>query len=90
MLADKSQHGFLLRGSTQQLTQTDTDTYSLTVDGAWGLLWKIRRKGYRVLKGIGTPQEDLQSHLTWTLGVLKVNHQPKNIHGLQLGLPVHM
>ena len=33
-----------LRGSTQQLTQTDADTHSQTVDGAWGLLWKNRRK----------------------------------------------
>ena len=33
-----------LRSSTQQLTQTDADTHSQTVDGAWRLFWKNRRK----------------------------------------------
>ena len=33
-----------LRGFTQQLTQTDTDTHSQTLAGAWGLLWKNRKK----------------------------------------------
>jgi hypothetical protein len=33
-----------LRSSTQQLTQTDAYTNSKTVDGAWGLFWKKRRK----------------------------------------------
>jgi hypothetical protein len=43
------------------------------------------------LKGIGTPQEDLQSQLTWTgpLG-LSETKPPKNIHGLDLGLPAHI
>ena len=27
-----------LRGSTQQLSQTDTDTHNQTVDGAWGFM----------------------------------------------------
>ncbi|XP_031231326.1 uncharacterized protein LOC116093765 [Mastomys coucha] len=40
-----------LRGSTQQLTKTDTDTHSQTVDGAWGLLWKNPRKDCRSPKG---------------------------------------
>jgi hypothetical protein len=39
----------------------------------------------------GTPQEDQQSQLTWILGALKsLNHQPKKVHGLDLGLPAHM
>jgi hypothetical protein len=29
-----------------RLTQTDTDIHSQTIDGAWGLLWKNRRKDY--------------------------------------------
>ena len=49
MLADKSLAWLSLRGSTQQLTQTDADSLSQTVDGAWGLSWKNRKKG------IGTP-----------------------------------
>jgi hypothetical protein len=32
------QHGCSLRGSTQRLTQSDTDTHSQTLDRAWGLL----------------------------------------------------
>jgi hypothetical protein len=30
--------------SKQQLTQMDTDIHSQRVDGAWGLLWKSRKK----------------------------------------------
>jgi hypothetical protein len=42
-------------------------------------------------KVIVTSQEDQQSQLTWTLiGSLRLNHQPKNIHKLDLGLPAHM
>ena len=42
-------------------------------------------------KGIGTPQEDQQSQLTWTSGALRDwKHQPKNIHGPDLGLLSHV
>ena len=34
-----------LRGSTQELTQTDADTHSQTVDGAWGLLRMVLCNG---------------------------------------------
>jgi hypothetical protein len=40
-----------LRGSTQQLTQIDTDTYSQTVDGVWGLLRKNRKKDWGPWRG---------------------------------------
>jgi hypothetical protein len=33
------------------------------------------------LKEIGTPLEDQQSQLTWTLGALRDNHQPKKYMG---------
>jgi len=64
-------HGRLLRGSTQQLTQTDADTHSLTVVGAWGLMeeWD---EGWQTSEGIGTPQKDQQSQLDRTLGALRV------------------
>ena len=43
-------------------------------------------------KGIGTPQEHQQRKSTnldpW--GSQSLNHQPKNIHGLNLGLFTHM
>ena len=43
-------------------------------------------EGLRGLKGIGTPQEDQKSQLTWTLrGSQRLNHQPKSEHGLDLG-----
>lgn len=29
-----------LRGSTQQLTETDGDTHSQILDGGWEVLWK--------------------------------------------------
>lgn len=45
-LRQESSIGCLLRGSTHQLTQTDADTHSPTMDEAWRLLWKNRRKEY--------------------------------------------
>jgi hypothetical protein len=51
------------------------------------------------LEGLRTPQEDLQSQLTWARGAggrkeaeessQRLNHQPKSIHGLDLG-PLHI
>jgi hypothetical protein len=36
------------------------------------------RERWRGPKRTGTPQEDQQSHLTWTLGASqRLNHQPK-------------
>ncbi|EDL37377.1 mCG1046215, partial [Mus musculus] len=50
-------------------------------------LWE----GLQALKEIGTLQEDQQSQLTWTTrGSQKLNHQPKSIHRLDLGLLAHM
>jgi hypothetical protein len=42
----------------------------------------------RDLRRMGASQEDQQSWLTWTLGVLqRLNHQPKSEHRLDLGSP---
>lgn len=41
-----------LRGSTQQLTKTATDTHSQTAHGAWRLLRKSRRKVTCSLKAV--------------------------------------
>ena len=47
-------------------------------------------KGLRDPKRTGTPQEDQQSQLTWTLEVSHtLNHQPKSEHRLDLG-SLHM
>ena len=49
------------------------------------------REGLRAPKRIGMPQKEQQSQLTWALvGSQKLNHQPKSIHSLDLGLPEHM
>ncbi|XP_076783213.1 uncharacterized protein LOC143440362 isoform X1 [Arvicanthis niloticus] len=64
-----------LRGSTQKLTQTDTDTHSQTVDGAWGLLWKNRRKDCspeRNRNSTGRPTESANLD-PW--GSQRLNHQ---------------
>ena len=47
-------------------------------------------EGLRALKGIGTPQEDQQNQLTWTLdSSQKLNHQPKSMYELdQIPLPL--
>jgi hypothetical protein len=43
-------------------------------------LWE----GFTALKGTGTSQEDQQNQLTWTPGSSQsLNHQPKNILGLE-------
>jgi hypothetical protein len=49
-----------------------------------------QEEGLQAQKRIETSQEDQQSQLTWTLGALRLNYQPKNIHRLDLGLPTHM
>jgi hypothetical protein len=62
-------------------------TQSNMLDGAHGILWKSRGKWLRNTKGIGTPQENLQNQLTWTLvGTQRLNNQPKIIQGLEIGL----
>lgn len=56
----------------------------------WSLetLMEEQEGGLWPLRGVGTPQEDQQ---TWTLGDShSLNHQPKNIHGLDLRLPAYM
>ena len=75
---------------TQHLTQRDPDTHSQTVDGAWGLLWKSRRKDCRPERdrnSTGKPTEttNLDSWVSESL-----NQQPKNIHRLDLGFLAHM
>jgi hypothetical protein len=41
------------------------------------------KEGLKTLKGIGTPQEDQQSPLTWLLGgSQRLSHTPKSIHRL--------
>jgi hypothetical protein len=44
-------------------------------------------EGLNTPKMIGTLQDDQQSQLTWTLGALILNHQPNEIHRLDLGSP---
>ena len=60
-----------LRGSTEQLTQTDIETQRQTVDGAWEIFMEKQEEKLQAPKGIRTPQEDQQS-LTWTFGDLRV------------------
>jgi hypothetical protein len=43
-------------------------------------------EGLKELKGMATPEEEQQCHLTWTPGSSqRLSHQPKNIHGLVHG-----
>ena len=62
---------FSLRGSTSQLTQTDTDTHSQTwmeIGDSYGRVGKMILD----LKRIRNPQVDQQNQLTWALGALGV------------------
>ena len=79
-----------LRGSTEQLTQTETDTHSQTVDGAWGLLQKKKRNDYGAEGDRNSTGRLTESTNLYPWGPQSLNHQPKNIHRLDLGLPAHM
>lgn len=46
-------------------------------------------EGFRANKGIVNPQKNEQNQLTWILGSLRADHQPKCKHGLGLG-PLHI
>ena len=42
------------------------------------------KEGLKALKGMGTPQEDQQSQLTWISGSSqRLSHHPKIIQGLE-------
>ena len=51
MFADKSMLSSERLHTAADSIQTDTDTHNQTVDGAWGLLWKNRRKDCGLLRG---------------------------------------
>jgi hypothetical protein len=77
-----------LRGFTQLLIQTHTDTHSQTMDGAWWLFWKNRKKcpkGGRKSTGKPTESANLGPWASQNL-----NYQAKDIHGLDLGFQAHM
>ena len=47
---------------------------------------EVLGEGLKTLKMTGTPQEDQQSQLTWTLGgSQRLSHQPKSTHELNQG-----
>ena len=79
LLAWIHEHNCPLRGSTQQLTDTDGYTQS-NIRLSSGSLVEGLGEELRNLEGIETPQEDQQGQVTWTLGAL--SHQPKSIQQL--------
>jgi hypothetical protein len=61
----------------------------LNIGWKLGTLMEELGKGLRAPKEIGTPQEEQQSQLTWTLGgSQRLSHQSKSIHGLDLDPPI--
>jgi hypothetical protein len=69
----------------------DSDRYSRPSPNSGrnlGSLMGEYEEGLLVPKGIGFSQEDQHSQLTW--GSQRLNHQPKDIHEVDLGLPAHM
>ena len=52
--------------------------YSQTLNGSWEPLWKNWGKELKVLKWVGTPQEDQKCQLTWTpANSQRLSHWPK-------------
>ena len=72
-------HSSSLRGSTQQLTETNTDKHwTETRD-----LYRKLGEELKTLKEMATLQEDQQCQLTWTPeSSQRQSHQPKSICGL--------
>jgi hypothetical protein len=64
------QHNCPLRGSTQQLTETDADIHGQTLDGGWGLLWKSWGKDWET-RPLGdrhsTRRSSLFESVSWRL-----------------------
>ena len=77
------------RGSTHQLTQRDADTHSQTVDRTSGLFWKNRKKDSGPEGDRNSTGRQIDSTNLDCWGSQRLNHQPKSIHGLHLGLPAH-
>jgi hypothetical protein len=87
MLADRS---MLSSERLHSAANLDRDTQSQTVDEAWALLQKNRGKDCRPEGGrnsTGRPTEPTNL-VPW--GSESLNHQPKSIHKLGLGLPSQM
>ena len=68
MLADRSLAWLSSESSTQQLSEINAETHSQTLDKSLGNLVEELGEGLRDLKEIGTPQEDQQNQLMWTVG----------------------
>lgn len=61
---------------------SDTYTQSQTVGGAWGLIWKKRRKECGPWKGQKLPRKPNESTNLDPWGFQKLSHQPKSIPSL--------
>ena len=72
MFADRSLCNCPLRGSIQQMSETNAETHSQTL--------KLE-EGLRNSEEIETPQDDQQSQLTWTLGNSKTGPPTKEHTG---------
>jgi hypothetical protein len=77
-------HDCPLRDSTQQLSQTNADTHSKTVGGAWGLLWKNRRKDCGPGRGWKLHGKMNRINQPGPSGISET--EPKSIHRLDLGI----
>jgi hypothetical protein len=69
---------------------TDAHTHSQKADGAQGLFWKNRKKDSGPKGSSNTTYRPTESTNLDTWGSQRLNHQPKNIHRVDLGLPAHM
>jgi hypothetical protein len=90
MLIDKSLSWFSFESLHKAADLADADTHSQTMDEAWGVLWKKKRKDSRPWRGL-----ELHRRLTMSSNLdrwnsLRLIYQPKNIQEPDLGLPAHM
>ena len=60
------------------------------MDGDWVFLWKSRKNDFRPQKNTKSTGRPTESTNLGPWCSRSLNHQPKNIHGLNLGLPIHM
>ena len=75
------------RGSTQKLTQTDADKHNKQWMELGDSYWRIGERIAGPKRNRNSTGRTTESTNLDPWGSQNLNHQPKNIHGLDLGLP---
>lgn len=64
----RAYHNCCLRGVNKLLAEMGKKDPQSNIGWSSGTLMQVLGKGFRALMEVGTPQEEQQSQLTWTIG----------------------